>query len=727
MYNNQYPNQFTNPNTGITIDTTYWRQDPWSSQEVRALFPGYPARLEQLQDRLERQLRLMLQQHASDSQVRAYVYHQMAYNNYNNQNWEKLVVSTAQLTEAMVMSRGVQLTDDAIENFIARAIQAYLVRAVESDANLQATLTPQQHHAVVQMADQRNKDVAAIEEYQRSLHLGTPMQPGYQQGYPQPQQQPNSFLTGQLRSGVTLGVGQSFMPQQQQPSGFNSGLRQRDPAPQVQAPAPAQAMPLQQRNDFNIGSPFTAAARNQIQEQPVKPSSPYLEEVRLSPDQGFYHQRGGEDVRFEDHFVPSSEPVVENHFHRETTEEAMSTWSARLCRERAARGINPVIELCGRIRPIAYNRYTHYVTDTGELMKYEEHVLNIADIEPVTDGKKILPLYYEVDEAAKREAAAPTADIKRDWLVEEKHETITTPVIGMDLAGAFNFVDYRENSFYAKAVVDFVSTTTEGIMVNGAKDFRAQFPGLEIDGEQLDSNELLIAMRNISMHSRALWTRLDARATEACNEILNKRLSLGLSMGSYSADWEEILEILETEAEFGPKFVERFLSYFDLVRDAVCSIAGGTLHSAMLKHNAMFQALNSAAGVTCHEEEHRIVAASREVRHAAEEYLKTIEHPMGFKNDLVQVITNDYCTLVPTEFAALGLELSATEETTIVYPSVMPEVAKLIADMMKRAGGFNSGYRRYILGTVDGVMLQLHPTPGNLDGQTIVAVEVVTK
>lgn len=734
MYNNQFnaaPSQYVNQQTGVVIDTTYWRQDPWSSQEVQHLFPGYPACLEKLQDRLERQLRLVLQQHATDSQARAYLYHQMAYNNYNNQNWEKLVVSTAQLTEAMVMSRGVQLTDDAIGNFIGRAIQAYLVRAVENDTGLQASLNAQQQQAVMAMAQQRNSDVAVVEEYQRSLHGVMPQQQTYAQGYPQAQQ-PNNFLTGQLRNGITLGVNQgmgtSFMPTPAPQSNVNFGLRQaapyNAPATQVQPPQPV-------RNDFNsYGSPLTAISRSAPQQTPAPTpaSSPYLEEVRLSPDNGYHHQRGGEDIRFEDHFVPSDEPSIFSTPKTEDLVQIMNTWSPRLARERAARGINPKIMLCGRLRPIAYNCYTHYVTDSGELMKYEEHVLNIVDIEPEGDGKKILPLYYEATIEKKDTALVVEEDgLKRNWLVEEKKESLQTPIIGMKLPEAFNFVDYRENSFYTKAVVDFVRTTTEGVMVSGAGEFRTQFPGLELGAEKLSYDELLAAMRNIDMHSHALWAKLDERATEACNEILNKRLSLGVSIGSYTADWEEILQVLETDPEFGPKFTARFLAHFDLIHDAVCSIAGGTLHSSMLKHNAMFQALNSAAGVVRDDDTHQIIPASREVRQAAEEYLKTIEHPMGFKNDLVQVISNDFCSLIPTEFAALGLALAEDEDTTIIYPSAMPVVAELIADTIKRAGGFKSGYRRFILGTVDGVMLQIHPTPGSHDGQTIVAVEVITE
>ena len=168
-------NFYTDPNTGISIDMTYYRQDPWQSPESFMNLPQYPQSANELRNRIERQLRAMLQGNALDNQLRAYLYHQMSANNYINNDWGALVTSAAQLMEAEV-GRGTVLAETNFGNILARAIQVYLVRAVERDPNLANTLSNEQYQTIQQLAVQRNLDVELVESFnaQRAGHIQYP-------------------------------------------------------------------------------------------------------------------------------------------------------------------------------------------------------------------------------------------------------------------------------------------------------------------------------------------------------------------------------------------------------------------------------------------------------------------------------------------------------------------------------------------------------------------------
>lgn len=346
-------NFYTDPNTGISIDMTYYRQDPWQSPESFMNLPQYPQSANELRNRIERQLRAMLQGNALDNQLRAYLYHQMSANNYINNDWGALVTSAAQLMEAEV-GRGTVLAETNFGNILARAIQVYLVRAVERDPNLANTLSNEQYQTIQQLAVQRNLDVELVESFnaQRAGHIQYPQQQNVYGANNLNRQ--NNFVMNQVNSprqnigGLSRPPVQQAAPVANRTRSFEDIIASANETEQVQHSRQApSSRPTDVFNNLRNTNPEEVSARAEGR------SSPVLEEVHLSPQNGYHHQRGGEDVRFEDYFVRSEEntmpDVVEN------SSDAAPNFATIMIDQR------PI--------SVAYNFYRHFVNENGGIMK----------------------------------------------------------------------------------------------------------------------------------------------------------------------------------------------------------------------------------------------------------------------------------------------------------------------------------------------------------------------
>lgn len=678
-------NFYTDPNTGISIDMTYYRQDPWQAPESFMNLPQYPQSVNELRNRIERQLRAMLQGNALDNQLRAYLYHQMCANNYINNDWGALVTSSAQLMEAEV-GRGTVLTETNFGNILARAIQVYLVRAVERDPNLANTLSNEQYQTIQQLAVQRNLDVELVESFnaQRAGHLQYPQQQNVYGANNLNRQ--NNFVMNQVNTtrqpigGLTRPPVQQAAPVANRTRSFEDIIASANETEQVQhSRQMPSSRPTDVFNNLRNTNPEEVSARAEGR------SSPVLEEVHLSPHSGYHHQLGGEDVRFDDYFVRSEETpmpdVVEN------SGDTAPNFATIMIDQR------PI--------SVAYNFYRHFVNETGGIMKYEDHELRYQNIAPV-EGNPILPVYKEPEFEGTGEL------VQQEWLTDATFELLNSPLVGMNLDTAMAAVTFRENVAFNRKVSEFIVSSTDAVLINDMAQFKELFGGLYQDSPETNLHTLWNLVRDLEGYSQPLYRKLNRAATEACNVNLGKILGLTMRIDSYADDWMDLLDhLLKTH---GQAQHDRFVAQMYRVHAAICSLAGEKVHYAMLKHNSLFDSLSRQVDLIWDPENDTFRTANEKEREALLRFLTEIEGPLGFKDTMVQIVKHDYCCLVPVVFDQLGLELD--DGMNVVYPSVLPELTTFLRTFVEHAGGFDGLYSRIIVGTIDGVLMEVLPLPG---------------
>ena len=691
-------NVYVHPQTGVQIDTTFWRQDVWSTQEQYLQLPDYPQCLSDARDRLERQIRGFIQDGAVENQLRSYLYHQMSANNYLNADWGSLVSSAAQLLEAEIYGQGNAATENLMSNVLQRAIQGFIVRAVERDQQLANTLTQQQINTFGQLVAARNNDIAVVEHYAAQKY-----------GVVQPQAGvPNTrtdFLRNQVNQALPI-----HAPATRAPAGAAVSLSSSfhdvlERAAQIDAPVQQPQRQQQISQPRDNGSVF-GTVRNLTQSiQPqATDNRQVIEEVHLSPHHGYVHQRGGEDIRFEDYMTPSDDvpmttPLVNADIHRNRRGVAFS-----------------VLDVEGIPMPLVYSPYQCAVNEeTGALVRYEDHELNTANILP-EKGLPVIPVYTHPEDQREDEP------VQQTWLAEDKREVMTEPVVGMERDTAFSFVGFRENAWHTKAIHEFVRLNVDSVMLADPQEIHERFAGLFMTTPETDLSELWRRVQQLPSYSMALYKKINRRATVAVNEILNKRLGIPTRIDSYSEDWAELMASLQTRG--GDALVRRFAGMVHLAHSSICCLAGESVHRSLLKHNTCYNALSKQVGLVWDGDRSSYVLPTTAMRDANQRYRSEIESELGLIDGIVMLVDQEYCCLLPVEFDCLGLAIS--DEPTVVYPSATPEFCKLLQGVVSRAGGFDSLFRRIVVGTIDGVMLQVHPTPGeDTDGNQLYSVEII--
>lgn len=693
-------NIYVHQATGVQIDTTFWRQDVWNTQEQYLQLNDYPQCLNDLRDRLERQLRAFLQDTAVENQLRAYLYHQMSANNYMNADWGSLVASTAQLLEAEIYGQGQAATENLVSNVIQRAIQGFIVRAVERDQQLANTLTQQQINTFGQLVNARNNDIAIVEHYAAQKY-GVVQQPA---GMPNTR---TDFLRQQVSQALPVHAPMARAPASAAVSLSSSFHDVLERAAQIDAPAAQQRTPVNQapRQQQASGSVFSSVRNlNQAINPQASDNRQVIEEVHLSPHHGYVHQRGGEDVRFEDFMIPSDN-------------ELPATTSVNADIHRNRRGVPfPVIDVEGYIMPLVYSPYRCGVNEeTGALVKYEDHELNVSNIAP-EKGLPVIPVYTHPEDQREDEP------VQQTWLAEDKREVLPEPVVGMERDTAFAFVGFRENAWHTKNIHEFVRMNVDTVMLADPKEIHDRFAGLFMTTPETDLSELWRRVQQLPSYSMALYKKINRRATQAVNEILGKRLGLSITIDSYSEDWSDLMAALQTKG--GDALVRRFAGMVHLAHSSICCLAGEAVHRSLLKHNACYNALSKQVGLVWDGDRSSYVLPSEAMRDANQRYRTEIESELGLVDGIVMLVDQEYCCLLPVEFDCLGLAIS--DGPTVVYPSSTPELNKLLHGVVERAGGFDSLFRRIVIGTIDGVMIQVHPTPGeDTEGKPLYSVEII--
>lgn len=647
------------------IDFTSWINDCARDPITLYQIQGVHRDVAPLQELVERTLRAQLQapfvgQNQQPSRFRVMLYQVMSSNRYCNQDYFRLVGNTLARVHAAFIAQGSN-PQQSIPVFVPRTLEAEILRLYEANPQGWGALSAGESAELQRIYSERQADESMIAyAHQKAAGMQT-QQVHNQQFAQQVMAQPSMGSMYTQPSSPATAVN----PMLSTPgNGFHAAVA----ASKAAEPAPTPA-PTQQHFPVNV-SPLTQA---KVETGMVSMSS-----------SGISIQQGGSEVNFNDFF-----PAAPQH---EETEMVAPT------------NQHPVIDLEGHLFPIVYDFYTHqFDPQTGKVMEYAKHQM-IPELRPEdpTDGV-IVPVYTHPGDATESEG------IKRHFLTDSKYELLKEPVIGLDAAAAFNLVDFYEDVWNTKTLTEFTILRTETEFVGNPERFAQTYACLYKGSEEGSLTSFLKAMQTLKDDYPRLWTLLDRRATVAVNEILNQRMGLPATIDSFTEDWFDILDQLRKH--YGNGIDLRMQMHLPLIRAAIGCVAAGALNTVLLEHNQYYRNMRAAAGIVWDAESINFVIPDDESIEAINEAREATEETRKNSECLVQLVDFEYCALLPVEYASLGFELEPGV-AMVVQPSLQPMWASFLLDLFARAGGVQSTCRRVLLSTIDGSIIQVHPTHG---------------
>lgn len=693
----------------VQINAQYWRQNVWQSPEVTLNMPEFPQALQQVRDMLERHMRNVLQQRAVENPLRALLFNQMSYNNYQNADWVAMITSAGLLMETLIFAQRAKVDDQLTVYVLDRTCNAFLVRLVDHNQNLANYMNSNEWNVFNQFRAERDQDVNTVTQYLRSKQQ--------QFGYPQPQggYQQHSYQQQQQMAAGSLG------------NSYGTNLRQ-----------PLQSDPLTARRTANLEAPVVTqmntmeqafqtavvdsanrsmradeflAARGAPQN-----SSPIMESITLSPGKAPEYQRGGETIDFDNYFTASDQVRVEARREPETLKSEVISYE----KPKEYKGYRiPMVEIDGRKWPVVYNTITHYVNERGELimtnMRYEDHELTLSNIKE-EPGLRTIPIFEE-------EPVEEQGTVERHWLHSSNQIDLDEPLLNIELDSAFQYTDFDCSAYQKKAIVKFVNLRTDAALLADAKEFYERFADFAVGSKQDNMVALWTQLKDMFNYSHAMARKLNARATKAVNHVISKVLNLDFESDSFIEDFPEIHDYLKTN--YGELAATRFKQNLQPVHNALCCLLDYELGYTVIDRTAVTIQAANPSGIKWDQESCKFKNMSNEEISRIEAFKDEVQTTVGPIQDCaVQLVTNEYCALLPVEYEHLKLLLS--NETAVILPSVTPELADFVNDLFEGIGGVNTRFVRVLLGTVDGVMLHVYPTPGvDVDNRPLYAIERV--
>lgn len=706
----------------VQVSPQFWRNDPWHSPEVMLNMPEFPQQLLPAREGLERQLRELLQTRAGENPLRATLYNQLSANNYQTADWVSIVTSVGLLMEALIVVQRAPVDNTLTSYVLNRMCNSYLVRLVDQNPTLGNYMGPNEWHIFNQLRQDRTQDIALVEslaaqkaaqqqqQYQQPYGtMNYQQQQGY--GYQQQQQQTlHNMAQGNMGAGLYGGLRQ---PVQHDPLSIRSGAN-LEPVAVVE---PGNVM-QQAFQSAVIGASRTQTADQFLQTRgaPVtKPASPILETLSLKPTGEVVYQQGGETVEFNQFFTESDQRRI----------EAAGAYESQYAPEAQVEGpkeykglLIPVVDFEGIKRPIVYNKISDRVNEKGELimtnMRYEDHELkreNIAE----APGLRVIPIFEE--EAVPE----PNATVARHWLYQNQSVELEEPLLNIELDSAFQYADFDNSAYTEQKIVKFINLRTDAAMLVDAKVFYEEYKDFAIGSVETSMVKLWNQLKGMGELSHAMARKIDERATKATNHVINNVLGLPFTIDSFLEDFPNIHDYLVSK--YGEIHATRFKQNLQSIHNALCCLLTFDLGYTVIDRTAMtIQAVN-ASGLKWDRETNRFRPLTIEELERIESFKTDQQESMGPVQDFtVQLATNEYCVLLPVEFERLKLVVG--NEPTVILPSVTPELADFVNEIYDEAGGTGNRFYRIVLGTVDGVLLHLFPTPGvDTDNRTLFAVE----
>ena len=702
----------------IQPNMQFWRQLPFEGQEVIYQLPEFPQQFNGLRDQLERQIRDELQRGCNVSIPRVMLYNQMSAGNYANQDWFLLVTSVGQLLEVDTTIYNLQLTHENVQAVIGRVVNVFLVRLFEHDPNVRNYMSQSELIAMGNLQRERNQILQAVETFYSRKNQPQP-QVQYQ---PQQVQQNYNQLAGQ----GSWGQGSIYQQQVNHgpaeiPMRRTASLETTNTQPNAMQNAYSQAVETVVAKQYPRADDFIKpripgnSIYDSVTSTPKQTQLPgVVESLTLRPDGSATYQNGGTDVGFDQFFTRPDEPAYDPR----QPEEQMAVPDSVVMVDGERR---PMIDVCGIARPLVYKKYQHKITENGEIvMEYKDHELDqsVLTEEPTL---RTLPIYPNAAELETQTAEVPEIA----HLDGAKIQRLPEPLFNMELDTAFQYVDFVTGAHTNQNVVHFVNTTHDSVLLGDRDEFLERFKGLVVNTAEGDFSKLVQLIRDTESYSYALFRKLDRRATVATNEVLEKQLGLSFTITSFVEDFPDLPAYLNGP-KYGPAWLTRFQNSLGTIHSAICCLLDSDLSEALLERSATITQRTVPAGLWWDPTNRIYTIPTTEQLETMAAEKQALEEELPLAGGLVQLLSTDYCVLVPVEYQKLGLALKP-HEVAIVAPSVTPELADFINEAITGAGESHS-FRRILLGTPDGVVLQLHQTQGHdVDGRTLWAVEEILR
>lgn len=493
------------------IDQQLWRDDPWRTHEQ--LFDlGIPQHMVQFQDYIERSLRAELQAQAHRSPLRTFLYNQMSYNNYQNDDWFSMVTSCSEVAD-MYMGAQRMPVDRAVPAAVDRMIRIRIALNVQRYPALTSWMTQEQLRDSQVMAQDAQVLSQEIDAY---LGVYNAPQPHYQAPH---YQAPHYQAPAYGGPAARVAAGQPH-PNVRPAAPTIGRSPQRSQVTSVASTALGRQAPAQSRPAAGVGRRPPQTVSSMVSMSPVAPA----------PEVEVYQE--GADSFF------SMVPVADTQQvrpHQTTIKTTPVTIDAVAEPENKEPVVEDTIELqTNPLPPLAY-----FYEDME--MKIEDHALFERKPKPqnVVRG---LPVYEMREENE-------SIVVEQDWL-----DTTTVRQYGLihstDFDSAADLVTFASAAIADSVVAEFPMVLSTPFFVESPELLLEKCRVLTTQLQNAPSTvEVMEALKFAETVSWRLARDLDRRLTEATNFFLRVRLGLDpeFNIDSFREDIEDLVPVIREQ------------------------------------------------------------------------------------------------------------------------------------------------------------------------------------
>lgn len=493
------------------IDQQLWRDDPWRTHEQ--LFDlGIPQHMVQFQDYIERSLRAELQAQAHRSPLRTFLYNQMSYNNYQNDDWFSMVTSCSEVAD-MYMGAQRMPVDRAVPAAVDRMIRIRIALNVQRYPALTSWMTQEQLRDSQVMAQDAQVLSQEIDAY---LGVYNAPQPHYQAPH---YQAPHYQAPAYGGPAARVAAGQPH-PNVRPAAPTIGRSPQRSQVTSVASTALGRQAPAQSRPAAGVGRRPPQTVSSMVSMSPVAPA----------PEVEVYQE--GADSFF------SMVPVADTQQvrpHQTTIKTTPVTIDAVAEPENKEPVVEDTIELqTNPLPPLAY-----FYEDME--MKIEDHALFERKPKPqnVVRG---LPVYEMREENE-------SIVVEQDWL-----DTTTVRQYGLihstDFDSAADLVTFASAAIADSVVAEFPMVLSTPFFVESPELLLEKCKVLTTQLQNAPSTvEVMEALKFAETVSWRLARDLDRRLTEATNFFLRVRLGLDpeFNIDSFREDIEDLVPVIREQ------------------------------------------------------------------------------------------------------------------------------------------------------------------------------------
>lgn len=558
------------------IDQQLWRDDPWRTHE-QMFDLGISQHMVQYQDYIERALRAELQAQAHRSPLRTFLYNQMSYNNYQNDDWFSMVTSCSEVAD-MYMGAQRMPVDRAVPAAVDRMIRIRIALNVQRYQALTQWMTQDQLRDSQMMAQDAQVLSREIDAY-----LGVYNAP--QQSYHAPHYQAPSYQVPSYQAPAYGGPAARVAAGQPHPNVRPAAPAigrspQRSQVTSVASTALGRQAPAQSRPAAGVGRRPPQTVSSMVSMSPVA-SAPEVEVYQEGADSFFSMVPVADTQQVRPHQTTiKTTPVTVDHVAEPEHKEPV---------------VEDTIELqTNPLPPLAY-----FYEDME--MKIEDHALFERKPKPqnVVRGLPVYELREENESIV----------VEQDWL-----DTTTVRQYGLihstDFDSAADLVTFASAAIADSVVAEFPMVLSTPFFVESPELVLEKCRVLTTQLLNAPSTaEVLDALKFAETVSWRLARDLDRRLTEATNFFLRVRLGLDpeFNIDSFREDIEDLVPA---------------------VRDQY----GAIVHEAFKK--GIPQILMSVRGLTVNGPEEF-------VQHNLRKILEPIDKSFAVEGDPVRIVLTD--------------------------------------------------------------------------------------